>query len=516
MEGEHFYYGPALLLSLVLGSLAFPTTQETPASFIAPFRLTYTPAHVVRHVTRNVILRCEDEEDTEARLQEISRIRMLKKEEVGWKPVAQLRDNENSPTKEFDVRVNGTIGQNVRDTFLEVTWDLATQDTFGTYVCDVIGFDKDTYASAIELTTEVAVAEENVTAADLLKMLQTMKKELSLIGDQKNHGDADNDFDLQTMRYEMNSLILKIDSLSESVTSMKEDVETYNNHTNLVTELVTGLYFQVQSLEEKANKLYGNVNLINETDARLVKEVSDLKGEILLHGNEIQDLDKTMNDTSKEMGTLENRVGNLTGEIAHLNSLIKRGDTAPIVRNPGPLTSFLTEWPEGHFALLRPKVGCPHDMAFAGKNTWFVEILTASLLNSKNEVEWSVSGGSSNGLSVLSFCEASGAFNTNMWPDGSYCINQYTRFCPQGFQAGRVSFQMVDLSIYFESNTAITISSNSLDFCCRTSSSLGLPIVLPTHSPFLLYRYGGSCQVVRDMSVSHKILSLKSVRLKHL
>ncbi|GFN85123.1 hypothetical protein PoB_001162900 [Plakobranchus ocellatus] len=91
-----------LVLSLKHHSQGFLSDDETVVS-LTPFDLTYTPAHVVRHVTRDVRLLCAHQTDDQTQLQEVSWIRMLMKTSSGWGLLAEHRDNEDEPQSTYNV-----------------------------------------------------------------------------------------------------------------------------------------------------------------------------------------------------------------------------------------------------------------------------------------------------------------------------------------------------------------------------------------------------------------------------
>ncbi|GFN85143.1 hypothetical protein PoB_001164900 [Plakobranchus ocellatus] len=126
-----------LVLSLKHHSQGFLSDDETVVS-LTPFDLTYTPAHVVRHVTRDVKLLCAHQTDDQTQLQEVSWIRMLMKTSSGWGLLAEQRDNEDEPQSTYNVSVSGRITKDIKDTFLQITWPVATEETFGT----ALGMDR--------------------------------------------------------------------------------------------------------------------------------------------------------------------------------------------------------------------------------------------------------------------------------------------------------------------------------------------------------------------------------------
>ncbi|KAK3795925.1 hypothetical protein RRG08_010745 [Elysia crispata] len=405
-----------VLLSTANGCFGYPAGKTSEA-----FHLTCTPAHVVRHVTRNVTLRCAHDKNSASMLQEVTRIRMLKKvSQNGWTVVAELGEKEDEPRKNLNVTASARLGKDVQDTFLEITWDVASVDTFGTYMCEVWGFKKNGYFLSLELTSEVAVLEKNITASDFVDVVKHLDGDMS-----------------------------------------------------------------------SANKLATS----------LVKKMSDIKRDVTFLGGEIGSLEQTVDSVVKELRSLEKEVGDLHGNIVHPHNLTKDDHFEP---HDADLDTFtfrtflknfarLTYWPLGQFSLLKPPGGCPWDLTFTGKGRAYLRVP----LNSTHS-------------KIFRFCEASGAFNTRLWPDGSYCVNKLHGFnCPTGLYYGSVLLSNTDSKSYFASGLLFT--PNALEFCCKNSGSLDAPITLPTHSEFMLYRRGGRCQEVLGMKVSNRVLPMDIV-----
>ncbi|GFN93243.1 hypothetical protein PoB_001974900 [Plakobranchus ocellatus] len=84
-----------LVLSLSHLSQGFLSDDKT-VVLLTPFDLTLTPAHVVRHVTRNVISLCAHQTDDQTQLEEVNKIRMLMKTSSGWGLLAEQKDMTTS------------------------------------------------------------------------------------------------------------------------------------------------------------------------------------------------------------------------------------------------------------------------------------------------------------------------------------------------------------------------------------------------------------------------------------
>ena len=494
-----------LLLSIVHGCSGYP------AEPILPFRLVYTPAHVVKHVTRDVTLRCEDDEYSASRLNEISRIRMLKKSATGWSLVAELRDNEDQPSVEItNVTVSAKIGQDVRETFLEVVWDVATEDTYGTYLCDIIGFDKVTYRSLTELTSEVTVFEENVTADDLLDVLRELKVELSSIKDKTNKRrgmlgngvddiiktQGDQRVEIDSIKKEIDALQLKIDSVTGDVTSLAGNVDTFSDLSNAAKQNVKSIDTEIGHLRDKVNSMNENINSINETAKSVAEELYNIEGNVASFNGEVNALESTVGSVAKEMHSLKKKYEKLNGEIAYLLNLAKADDKTSQDSSFGSFGAVTRDkkngvaWPGGWYALLLHKDGCPSDEVFTG--------VSDSTLKRRN----------STSKMYNFFCETSGGFDAGAWPEGSYCINKVFGLpCPAGLNASSVDLSWTDSEYFIMPGVVIP----RFEFCCKSSGSSDALMVLPTDNPFLLYRLGGKCQEIQGMSYAIEMFSIGNI-----
>ncbi|GFO47887.1 hypothetical protein PoB_007439200 [Plakobranchus ocellatus] len=120
--------------------------------------VTCTPAHVVKDSTRNVSLLCAHQNDNQSQLQQITR----KITSSVWTLLAELRDNEDEPQEMFGGKVYVKMSQNIRDTFLQINWPVATEETFGTYRCDIVKAERRTQGILTEVTSEVTILKGEV------------------------------------------------------------------------------------------------------------------------------------------------------------------------------------------------------------------------------------------------------------------------------------------------------------------------------------------------------------------
>ena len=205
--------------------------------------------------------------------------------------------------------------------------------------------------------------------------------------------------------------------------------------------------------------------------------------------------------------TMQRQIPSLKRGVADLASMMGRR-----LSNVEKFMSGLTQWPGGFYALLQPKTGCPVDLAFFGGTHKFHKIHTEGNDHPSSALgRHVVFSSGSNNFVTLEFCEVTKQFNTESWPQGSFCVHkQIHKSCPAGFTDGYVGFDTEDTSPVGEArnNVVDTVYDPYVFFCCQDSGSAGDPIQLPTSSPFLLYRYGGVCQAVQGMSVSEEYLKV--------
>ncbi|GFR76647.1 apextrin-like protein 2 [Elysia marginata] len=493
------------LLFFIQGCYCFLVKSESES--VKPFRLTYSPAHIVAYITRDVTLRCEDDVFAGASsLEEVSRIRILKNSPAGWNMVAELRDLEDRPRKTLNVTVSGKIGQIVRNTFLEVTWDIATKETPGTYMCELIGFDKNWHHGSIEFTSELVIKEENVTTDDIVDVLRDLRREVVSIEERTNKYEdflssfddsykdikqktGNHSVDITSIKKDIGALHSKISSAAKNFTSVTENIDVLSNHSRFVDETLKSLMDDVSQLDKKLEKLNGENNALSKTSTSLAEDVSDIEKNFTSFTGEMKALENIVEFLTVEMESLEERVGNLSGEIDNRNSPVQTGG-----RGAGTFKAFLKHfaklsgWPDGKYAIPAHIAGCPLDVTFFGGRHMYL----ATPINSTTKLHYLL-------------CESSREVGSKRpWPEGSYCVNKVAGLdCPHGLQKGMIDLSAADADIHIFQGVS---SSSQLWFCCKKSVPASVPIVLPTHSPFILYRVAGRCQEVQGMTVKDNFL----------
>ena len=159
------------LLTLSIGT--FFAEASTPG--ISSYRLSLLPKRVIKGFTQDVRLRCERDGSAAHKLAEIDRIRVMKKTQTGrWWTIAEVMDYSGEVTADDQVNVTWWMDSTKVEAFLEISWPVATQETFGVYKCELVGFDKHLYHD-IEGTSEVQISEQTANAADLYNFMRKLQ-----------------------------------------------------------------------------------------------------------------------------------------------------------------------------------------------------------------------------------------------------------------------------------------------------------------------------------------------------
>lgn len=219
-------------------------------------------------------------------------------------------------------------------------------------------------------------------------------------------------------------------------------------------------------------------------------------------------------EVDHSLASIGSRLNSLEAGMENLKDQMK-----PLKLNMTLDTS--SQWPGGYYALLRPRDGCPLDMAFFSGTHTYLKIHAESSQTSSDPVnEYSSSfldnpafTSGSNRIIYLEFCEVPKNLNAVRWPQGSFCIHRLTnRPCPSGFSSGFTIVNTEDTQFIGDGRTKVAhgVDDPWLLFCCQNSTDASDPIQLPTSSPFILYRYGGVCQQVQGMSVSDEYIQINT------
>ena len=473
---------------------------------------------------------------------------------LGWQVLAEIGDSTARPSTTLNIRVSGEIGQQVSDpSFLELTWPLAREDTFGSYTCHVTAVQPSSGDKTTEMTPLIQVIEAEVNAGDLLLFYERVDSKLanlktttieagdslspldekiaSLIDKVEVHGAQ-----VDSACEEMKLVDKSAKSALEEMTGLERDVDDLERNVGSIDETLsksTGKVFalegQITSINDELNSIGARVDDANRIASTVIGEAESFRGSIQTVSD---DLDSSVERLSKLNGKLDSVSGDVeltTEELLKVKVELERIKTEipsldDELENMSDQISSLIEakkdksgqigvfeqlhsWPEGEFSILRPASGCPVDLTFNGQRGTYFQIHTESSNPNLDEHpavlgDWTRSKKalSKDNFITLWFCESNGVFNTEPWPKGSYCINRLVdSSCPSGFTAGNICFHFEERNTVYDFTSRSVSDSNCLSFCCRDDGLADEYIELPTHRPFLLYRLGDECQAVQGM-----------------
>ncbi len=197
--------------------------------------------------------------------------------------------------------------------------------------------------------------------------------------------------------------------------------------------------------------------------------------------------------------------------------------------SPDPQVRIQLSWPKGMYALPAAKSGCPRHWSSGHRNQTSGENIDIST-NITRQVDVRIGN-----VITLGYCVKESENNDLGigfdWPEGSYClarrggscppqgggycIPQRGRPCPQSrFTGGSITWNDKRTVILRRSNNSVWGKlpdgrygkDTTIEFCCRNDGRPSDPILLPIIDPFVLYRYGGTCQSVRGTTVTEHFI----------
>ncbi len=170
-------------------------------------------------------------------------------------------------------------------------------------------------------------------------------------------------------------------------------------------------------------------------------------------------------------------------------------------------------WPNGMYALPAAKSGCPKHWGVGRRTQTSGENIDIST-NITRELSIRVGN-----VITLGYCVKE---NEDMdlgigfdWPEGRYCIARKGKFCPlENFNEGSITWNDKKTSFTRRSKNSVWgilpegvyDKDTKIEFCCRNDGRPSDPILLPIVDPFVLYRYGGTCQSVNMTTVTEHFI----------
>ncbi|XP_052802521.1 uncharacterized protein LOC128232814 [Mya arenaria] len=162
-------------------------------------------------------------------------------------------------------------------------------------------------------------------------------------------------------------------------------------------------------------------------------------------------------------------------------------------------------WPSGTYGLIKARSGCPGDQVNWQSGWRYQDTEDHGTSNRYSDyITYYLAGDFGSNIRT-EFCIKTRSTTSDIlsrWPEGSYCILKYIT-CPNDFQEGYIYWDDEDhgnandkWGVMPDGNYG---ANTRIDYCCRNDSLHNEAISLPTDRPFVLMRFGGTCQLVEGM-----------------
>ncbi|GFS03889.1 apextrin-like protein [Elysia marginata] len=478
----------SLLASLLVLQRGFTLPVHGVSDPGLPLQLTVTPAMVNRYSAKQMSLRCEHNPSISTKLAKVFIIRILRQTTSGWDFLAEQRDNEVSPKVSGNVAASGNVQGDISDVFLQVSWDTLGPDCFGVFKCNMVGFDANDDA-VTERSSKLEIDEFKNFIHHLIGLsMDTQERMLEM----ENFTDTA----ITRLNSGVQRFAVSVTTNQSAFDSRLDNVELRLAQQEISTDT------EIALMQTQITDIRVSVAETATDTSQMKKQIQDNNVSIAASDTKIAKLRRKLQDKEDLVRRIESRLVSAEDRVARLVSLFER----------------FIYWPSGQYALLQPQTGCPADPMFSGGNqASYLKLHTESQASSDPsnnhssvfQSNMTFTDGSDK-LVTLKFCEVTRQINTMSWPQGSFCVHKLSnQDCPTGFSDGYVHFDTEDTNDKTEDNSNVAAGSD-LYFCCQNSTSAYLSIVLPTHSPFFLYRKGGVCQAVQGMSVSEEYVQINT------
>ncbi|KAJ7390106.1 hypothetical protein OS493_027138 [Desmophyllum pertusum] len=197
----------------------------------------------------------------------------------------------------------------------------------------------------------------------------------------------------------------------------------------------------------------------------------------------------------------------VSGQIGQQGENIDQSGT---VNNGGngvdnPSDCIPITWPLGTYGLPMPKLGCP--------SGWHEGTRLHDTEDSRSRNAWSVPYDLAGNIAIndmeQKFCmktqDRTSEYNLP-WPTGQYCIFKKGN-CPGGFENKTIHWDDEDNNNHNSNSGQIPDGKYGHDtliyYCCRSDGNATDAIILPTDSPFVLFKSNSNlCQQVRGMEAT--------------
>ncbi|RUS80320.1 hypothetical protein EGW08_011921 [Elysia chlorotica] len=465
-----------------------------------------------------------DHADDEGEIKFVEAIHIVRRDsKKRWTELARLMANGFLEVPQSNYTAQGLITPNVvNNTYLKINWDIASEAEIGIYRCDVVVKDDD-YKFDVQESNTLNILKHNVTTDELLDI---SRRQLD-------------DLQLEFGRFRKKT-VQKITELEKSVLELKNEsrIEDDENEND-----ISETYLD-QLKKDITRSVLANVSaeLEDMTCSRLAQcSVSSPTNPKYSGTTKPASISFTTNFSKATSGTTAQKLSSSTKppkrafSTTLLNSATTRSPqtTRSITPNyvstkppkttrrttvpkpastQAPSTVQATEvqvpglpWPEGNFALLNSKSGCPRTSASPVWWEGYMMYHTESMDENHDNVTYMSNLAEpimqvdrfGNNFLIMHFCTSYNS-TSQPWPPGAYCMNRVTSKCPAGFQSGYMDIDEEDINYSGQSHGTLP---EMLFFCCRRDGDPNVPVALPNSRPFYLYRFGGQCQEVVGMQV---------------
>ena len=322
--------------------------------------------------------------------------------------------------------------------------------------------------------------------------------------------------DVATLQSKQSDVQNDVAVLQSKQSDVQNDVATLQSKQSDVQNDVAVLQSKQSDVQNDVATLQSKQSDVQNDVATLQSKQSDVQNDVAVLQSKQSDVQNDVAVLQSKQSSCQNSISALRAQLSSLQNKYdalksREYSSQQHLNTLGSFKDSLTQWPEGHYALLQPKTGCPVDLAFFSGTHRYQKIHTES---DDNEDSHSAVFLPTTKFFIgdqrfftIELCESHGRFNSGRsWPRGSYCIHKLRhKSCPWPFIDGNVFFDTEDgyKSNEGRNNVAHSDQNLRLYFCCQNSGSARTPIQLPTETPFILYRKGGTCQAVKGMSASY-------------
>ncbi|RUS87591.1 hypothetical protein EGW08_004636 [Elysia chlorotica] len=270
-----------------------------------PFSLTVSPEIVIRDVTKDIRVYCGYDGKTASQIQEISKVVLFKKTGENWIQLTESRWY-NTPLKDAGMEVSYDQRR-----LLKFKSELANQNVFGIYRCDVIGFDK--WATSVtESSPEVELINRDLTSF-LIETNSLQQRQIESLKEEIASLKASSNGELKTVKEHVYWLTMKLKHLStELVSGIKDQISLADEVRQNISTLRENITDDKTSLETYLNGQRHDIVSIRGNYLSLKNEISVAKDDIRYNTVNISALNDHINSITT---SVENRFSSFETEV---------------------------------------------------------------------------------------------------------------------------------------------------------------------------------------------------------